>query len=201
MIEAEQIQLKTSTAPNRYPKIFAAAELASREICPRRILSFGCSKGEETASLADLYFDRPDDGIVGVDIHPRAIAHAKANNARDRVQYFLSTDPAFAEVGGFDVIFAMSVLCNWPATKDAANANDLFPFARFDQLVGALDDRLNVGGLLIVHNANYAFADTEAALRYQHAPAGDGRGFVHMFNPDGSRMPKAIPHNMFRKLA
>ena len=50
-------QLVDWTAPNRYPEIFAAAAAAAR-----RILSFGCSTGEECVSLAE-YFPKAE--IIG----------------------------------------------------------------------------------------------------------------------------------------
>jgi chemotaxis methyl-accepting protein methylase len=48
------------TAPNRYPEIFAAAVAAAA--AARRILSFGCSTGEECVSLAE-YFPKAE--IIG----------------------------------------------------------------------------------------------------------------------------------------
>lgn len=53
-------QLVDWTAANRYPEIFAAAAAAAPDA--RRILSFGCSTGEECVSLAE-YFPKAE--IIG----------------------------------------------------------------------------------------------------------------------------------------
>ena len=55
-------QLVDWTAPNRYPEIFAAAAAAAPDA--RRILSFGCSTGEECVSLAEYF---PKSEIIGAE--------------------------------------------------------------------------------------------------------------------------------------
>src|ERR1700730_17895603 len=63
------------TLPDRYPWLFrfAAAELAERQ--HPRILSFGCSRGEEPFTLR-RYF--PTAQINGIDVDPRNIAACEA---------------------------------------------------------------------------------------------------------------------------
>ena len=59
-------QIPNTTALNRYPEIFACAANAAPDT--RRILSFGCSTGEECVTLASYF---PAAQIVGTDINPR----------------------------------------------------------------------------------------------------------------------------------
>jgi hypothetical protein len=58
-------QISAKTAFNRYPQIFAGAAHAAPNA--RRILSFGCSTGEECATLK-MYF--PQAKVVGADLNP-----------------------------------------------------------------------------------------------------------------------------------
>jgi tRNA G46 methylase TrmB len=73
-------QLVDWTAPNRYPEIFAAAAAAAPDA--RRILSFGCSTGEECVSLAEYF---PKSEIIGAEINvlslPKALEEAKRPNS------------------------------------------------------------------------------------------------------------------------
>jgi tRNA G46 methylase TrmB len=64
-------QLVDWTAPDRYPEIFAAAAAAAPDA--RRILSFGCSTGEECVSLAQ-YFPKAE--IVGAEINVLSLLKA-----------------------------------------------------------------------------------------------------------------------------
>jgi hypothetical protein len=57
-------QAKSTTKLNRYPEIFAAATKAAPSA--RKILSFGCSTGEECVTLANYF---PTAQIIGADIN------------------------------------------------------------------------------------------------------------------------------------
>jgi hypothetical protein len=63
------------TALDRYPEIFAAAAAAAPNA--RRILSFGCSTGEECVTLANYF---PNAQIVGTDINPVNLLKARRTN-------------------------------------------------------------------------------------------------------------------------
>ncbi|GEM_PF-3630399 len=69
--EGAAFQYSTVTADNRYPRIFAFVrdQLADRD--RPRVLSFGCSTGEEVFSLR-RYMPAAD--ITGIDINPWAIS-------------------------------------------------------------------------------------------------------------------------------
>src|SRR5277367_5474893 len=63
------------TLPDRYPWLFgfAATRIGSRP--DLRILSFGCSRGEEVFSLRKYF---PSAAVKGIDINPRNIARCLA---------------------------------------------------------------------------------------------------------------------------
>src|ERR1700677_1126976 len=112
------IQESTVTAYDRYPAIFAATSkiyhfLSKR---PPRVLSFGCSIGDETTCLADKYF--PDSQIIGLDVSESALDSARQRLGTRHITYATSTPDNLAFNGPYDIIFAMSVLCKWPESQN-----------------------------------------------------------------------------------
>ena len=97
-------QLVDWTAPDRYPEIFAAAAAAAPDA--RRILSFGCSTGEECVSLAQ-YFPKAEN--VGAEINVLSLLKAMKKRS-DRIRFVYSSDRILSRLGGFDVVFCMAVL-------------------------------------------------------------------------------------------
>ena len=89
------------TALNRYPEVFAAPAPDAR-----RILSFGCSTGEECVTLAE-YFPKAE--IVGADINPVILLQARKHRS-DRIRFVYASDRILSGLGGFDAIFCMAVL-------------------------------------------------------------------------------------------
>jgi len=142
-------QLSHQTANNRFPKIFESA----KELRPnaRRILSFGCSTGEEAYTLADHYTEAE---IVGVDIDQYSIHTARRNNKfKDRV--FFHT-----EVGGtglYDLVTCFMVLfaLETPVPRD-----------RWNETVHIVDRHVGMGGLLMVYTSEYDFMSSEVADKY-----------------------------------
>ncbi len=198
---AQQIQIRCSTKPDRYPAVFKGAAKLTADQQGRRVLSFGCSTGEECVALADRYFTRPDDLIVGVDVVDVVVQRARRRNARDRVRYFHSADDEFLAEPNFHAIFAMSVLCVHDTLHTPAEEIPrLFPFSRFEEACGALDLRLREGGLLVIFNASYRFADTVHASRYTAVPMGTAkRELVPRHRPDGTRYEEPEPFSFFVK--
>ena len=160
-------QISNETAEDRYPNVFNAVRYLCRYRDPAslRILSFGCSTGEEVASLAKTYF--PGAQIVGLDINESVLEIAKRRNSIPNVTtYDVSSPDAIARHGPYDVVFAMGVLCRWPETKKLADISDVFPFRTFSYLVRCLHDQLKSGGIFVVNGANYQFLDTDISDLY-----------------------------------
>ncbi|MGB6389902.1 MAG: class I SAM-dependent methyltransferase [Methyloceanibacter sp.] len=167
-------QPMSKTALNRYPEIFAAAAAALPNA--RRILSFGCSSGEECATL-EKYF--PNAEIVGADVNLLSLAKAMRYWSR-KIRFVYATDHTLSRLGGFDAVFCMAVLRN-PRKKLNAGR---YPFERFEERARFLETLLRPGGILVIHNSNYRFGDVAHQYAYERIPffARHDRG---LFLPDG----------------
>lgn len=142
-------QQSHETRPNRFPKIFSSIQKMRPN--PTRILSFGCSTGEECFTLAEMF---PDAEIVGVDIDPWVIETAKKNNKyKDRVSFVTSLENA----GEFDVVFCLMVFFS---------IYDKYEFQTFDEAVKTLNEFIAHNGLLVIYTAKYDFMRTTPAENF-----------------------------------
>jgi SAM-dependent methyltransferase len=186
-------QTTPQTAEDRYPELF---DLAARlEPEARRILSFGCSTGEELAALRRRF---PSAKIVGAEINGRSRRIAARRFRRDPGVAVVA--PSGIE-GSFDIVFALAVLQREPHKVAETGIEDLshhYPFERFDAAARDLVGRLRCGGLLCVTNAHYRIEDSSAAKELKpvrESPAADGL----LFGPDGRRLGRTAARTMFRK--
>jgi SAM-dependent methyltransferase len=152
------------TLPDRYPWLFrfAAERLGHRQ--GLRILSFGCSLGEEVFSLRN-YFPTAD--IKGIDIDPRNIhrcqLRARAENALG-VTFTTAATTQGEPAASYDAIFCLAVLCLGDLTTSGAQRCDpLLHFDDFERTVADFARCLKPGGLLLLHTTNFRFCDTATA--------------------------------------
>jgi hypothetical protein len=178
----------------RYPELFdLAAELAPRA---GRILSFGCSSGEELEALRRRF---PTAEIVGAEINARLRRTAAQRMAGDRRVSVVRPD----EIDGmFDVVLALSVLQRLPDQVAKRGVDDLsasYPFERFDAEVTRLAARIVPGGLLCVTNAHYRVEDSDVAGLFE--PVSGSPPMSHpLFGRDSRRLPPdAVARSIFRK--
>lgn len=151
---------------NRYRSIFKACHDYFGQRQDLRLLSFGCSTGEEVVTLR-AYF--PSAWITGAEINRRSLAVCRAQPVDDRTSFVYSTRSAIRAHGPFDAIFCMAVLQRTPhavAGAGIASLKDIYPFEKFERQVSELDAMLRPGGLLIVHHAQYRVRDTTIGSRY-----------------------------------
>jgi len=186
------------TAPytwlNRYPALFnLAAELAPDA---RRVLSFGCSTGEELISLRRRF---PHAEIVGAEINARTRAIARRRVADDPRTTVIAPKSI---AGSFDLVFALSVLQRDPhGLKNEMEPHHLaarYPFTRFDAGVRGLVARLRPGGLLIVANTLYRVEDSSAAAELEPIARSPRMNRV-MLTPRGDRL-EGVAKTAFRKI-
>jgi SAM-dependent methyltransferase len=78
---------------------------AAERLAGARVLDFGCGSGEGTAAMA-----RSAASILGVDVAPDAIAHARERNAGENIAYETIAGPVAAPDDSFDVVCSFQVL-------------------------------------------------------------------------------------------
>lgn len=181
------------TAEDRYPELF---DLAAR-LCPDagRILSFGCSTGDELAALRHR-FARAE--IVGAEINPRSRRIATRTMARDSL---ISVVGPTEIRGSFNLVFALAVLQREPHKIAEMEVDDLsahYPFQRFDATVSDLVDRLEPGGLLCVIHAHYPI-EAASAFGQVEAVAASPLMEEPLFGRDGRRLYGPVARTLFRK--
>lgn len=169
----ELLQPWPVTAPDRHPALFALTRDRLGGLAEPRLLSFGCSTGEEPLTLAGYL---PQARIDGLDINPRNVAEARRKVAQAGL-----TRISIAEAGSppegaalYDGVFCLSVLRH--GELDAyrpETCSAVLPFRRFAQTVTALDRVLKPGGYLFLWGSNFRFADTAEAARYDVVPVPD----------------------------
>lgn len=158
-------QLSNETSLDRYPAIFQACADHLGSASELKILSFGCSTGEEVFSLRQ-YMPRAE--LVGVDINRRNIRICRSRPEKDqRMSFHRSDGIAIPDPGPYQTIFCLAVLQR-TANRDpeTVDSSTVYPFARFDAQVDILDGLLDAGGLFVIHHADYRFEDASVALRY-----------------------------------
>ncbi|MGH6824212.1 class I SAM-dependent methyltransferase [Methyloceanibacter sp.] len=188
-------QGSSKTGFDRYPEIFSGAAAALPEA--RRILSFGCSTGEECVTL-HKYF--PQAEIVGADINPLNVWRAR-RHASDKVRFVYARDRALSSRGLFDVIFCLTVLRD-SRLDDDSSIRESYPFERFDERVRFLHSLLRSAGLLVFYGNMYRFRDSSVAHDYEviplkHTPVGENITFARDGSNDGAQYLDVL----FRKKA
>lgn len=143
-------QLSHQTKKERFPKIFD--KLAKFKPKAKRILSFGCSTGEECFAIAKRFSNAE---IIGLDIDYNSVRTARSKNEfEDRV--FFHTE--IGGTGTYDIITVLMTLFG---------VQEPVPKENWDKAVVKIDKHLNFGGLLVIYTSDYNFAETDIYKRYQ----------------------------------
>jgi 2-polyprenyl-3-methyl-5-hydroxy-6-metoxy-1,4-benzoquinol methylase len=188
-------QLTTYTAMNRYPRIFSACRNyfggGDKEL---KILSYGCSTGEEVLTLR-RYF--PNAFIVGAEINPQALAKCRELEVDNRIAFVRSDTKIIKSLAPFDAVFCMAVLQRTPhkvINENIANLKRIYSFSKFETQIEFVDACLKNEGLLVIHHTQYLLAETSAGSRYESLE--DARRevkLVRRFNKNGNRIEHLLP--------
>lgn len=187
-------QLSTYTVMNRYPRVFSACRDYFGDKKDLKILSYGCSTGEEVLTLREYF---PDAFIVGAEINPQALAECRRLEVDDRIAFVYSDKKIIKRLAPFDAIFCMAVLQRTPhkvIDENIANLKRIYPFSKFETQIRFVDLCLDDDGLLIVHHAQYLLSDTSVGSRYESLKdAQQEVRFVRRFDKNGNRIEHLLP--------
>lgn len=193
------------TKMDRYPEIFGLTreyfESRGLKDSPElRLLSFGCSTGEEAFSLR-TYF--PQATIVGADISDWNLEQARNRNQDAKIRFVFSNSENLRENGPYDAIFCMAVLLRMAHRMEPAlSSADVYPIDKFDEQVEELDALLRPQGLLVIYHTNYRFCDAAMFPRYEVVPRQySERDLVPKYGRDNRLLAETdYPDRVFRKV-
>jgi len=163
----ELLQVSPMTRRDRHPELFGFARDRLAQVREPRILSYGCSTGEEAFTLASYL---PSARIDAIDINPRniAIARRARSGAQTAAVSFACAGAPPQAIELYDAIFCLSVLRHGRLEIERlASCAEVLPFARFAETIAALDQALKPGGLLFLWGCNFRFSDTPQAASYR----------------------------------
>lgn len=160
-------QFSNFTSENRYPDLFEMAKQHFSAFENPKLLSFGCSTGEEVATLASYL---PQSTVIGVDINDWCVSEAKKKNASSSTFFYHSLSEEFKETHDFDAIFCLAVFQNPENRHDKTRQISSYLFQHFEKQLIELDQKLKINGLLFIDQTDFNFLETSLMKRYQIAP-------------------------------
>jgi trans-aconitate methyltransferase len=158
------------TSTDRYPQVFDVVAQMLAGVPSPRLLSFGCSTGEEVFSLARRL---PSATIIGVDISPARVRVCCARNTEARLTFAVAGSADHLTSESLDAVFAMAVFRHG-RLKGTPRCDHLIRFTDFERTVTGLARCLKPGGLLAIRHANFRFSDTQISRQFEpvlHLPA------------------------------
>jgi SAM-dependent methyltransferase len=195
-------QPEPTTAPDRYPALFRFVREHIEDAPDRRILSFGCSTGEEVFSLRSYF---PSARIKGLDIDRRNIAECEkrllGRGGDDGLSFETRGSAAAEPASHYDAVFAMAVFRHGGLGAAPPSCESLIRFRDFETSVAELARCLKPGGLLILRHANFRFADAAASRDFRQILRAAGAG-APIYGADDRYLPNAIGDDgVFEKIA
>jgi hypothetical protein len=182
-----QNQISNTTIYNRYPEIFSELKTIIKK--NPKILSFGCSFGLETNTLADNYFT--ESKIDGYDICKNIIDSNKNKNKNNNISYY----HIFENLIKYDLVLCMSVLCQWPESHGE------YSFDLFSKTLEDIDKLVEMDGYICIYNSKYLFIDTEISKNYKIIETKHKEtGFVYKYSKDLSTRVMNYHHYLFQKI-
>jgi tRNA G46 methylase TrmB len=160
-------QFSNFTQIDRYPDLFQMAKQNFSDIEQPKILSFGCSTGQEVATLSTYI---PHASIVGIDINTWCLKEANRKYASENRRFFHSLSSEFLSLHDFDAIFCLAVFQH-PENRHNKNRRESpYSFEHFENQLKELDKKLKSKGLLFIDHSDFNFFETNLMPNYQIAP-------------------------------
>ncbi|MBU1324638.1 MAG: methyltransferase domain-containing protein [Alphaproteobacteria bacterium] len=193
-------QSNSLTWLGRYPVLFGAAQELLSHRQSLRILSYGCSSGEEVETLRHHF---PDAVLVGADINRAMLRRCRRLDIPGETWFEPSDDRSIERHAPFDAIFCMAVFTRRPHEVERRALEDIgqfYPFDTFSRDLRRLAALLTPGGLLIVEHALYRAEDALANLPFTALTShGFGPAKGPRFAPSGQRLePPQLISRIFR---
>lgn len=195
----------STSYPDRYPRLFAAARDLLADRPALRILSFGCAAGEEVVTLRSYF---PDATLIGAEINPALLRACHKLPPDDARAFIPSSSETIAAHGPYDAVFAMAVFTRRPHDIDRRGMDNIaahYPFAPYAADLRLLAEQIAPGGLLIVEHVLYLVEDALATWPQgaQFVPVGwlnDKLARGPRFAPDGRLItPRPRIARIFRR--
>jgi SAM-dependent methyltransferase len=132
-----------------------------------RLLSFGCSIGEEVFSLRASF---PAARLRGLDISARNIGDAERRRRRAgdaRMSFARASTTRREPSDAYDAVLCMAVLRYGDLSHaGVASCDHRITFDAFERTVADLARCVRPGGVLVIEHSNFRFADTATAAGF-----------------------------------
>jgi len=157
-------QIDFYTLNNRYPLLFRQCRHYLSAVPNPRILSFGCSTGEEVFTIGRYM---PGASIMGVDINKWCIKQCKKKHTDQRFSFYHRFSIEFDKACDFDAIFCMAVFQRTENRTRTSEISNSITFEQFEQDILMLDKKLKPGGLFTIEFSDFSFTDTACSDHYR----------------------------------
>ncbi len=194
-----------TTSTDRYPAVFNCLKQALRPHPghPLRILSFGCSTGEEVFSLRRHF---PHAHITGIDINRHNIARCNARLRRrpdPHIRFACAGSTTAEPTESFHAILAMAVFRHGQLHQQQPppTCRQWIRFQDFDASISDLARCLKPSGLLVLQNSMFRLEDTRLNALFAPLPCDSIHSEGPFYGPDNRLLTLASsPAVIFRKL-
>ncbi|HSH67985.1 MAG TPA: methyltransferase domain-containing protein, partial [Bacteroidia bacterium] len=159
----EYHQFSTYTKKNRYPELFNECKKFFRNRTDLKILSFGCSTGEEVESLGLFLTDA---SITGVDINKYCIQQCNKKYKHPLWNFIHVSSAEFLNSANYDAVFCLAVFQHPENRYKKNNSSKKYPFSKFEDQLEGLDKKLKPGGLLFIDHSDFSFLQTRVSKKY-----------------------------------
>lgn len=163
-------QLSSLTWTDRYPDLFQFARDELGDGTALRLLSFGCSTGEEVFTLR-RYFSQAR--IKGLDINAASIGQCRRRLREcpdSGIDFEVADTTSREPSNAYDAAFCMAVFRDGSLADPGIDRCDhLIAFSRFSAQIDDIARCLKPGGLLLIVHANFRFTDTPVAKQFDLA--------------------------------